>query len=714
MQEPAVAADEDDPVLAALVSDSVVTAREQQMAEEQDDAPSSAVANLIDFDPVPIAQMDPSPPETPPVVSEALPPPVTPPVVAAAAPFEAVVDTAVDTAVARQSPAPAEPPAREPAPMPMLSPVPAAQSQPQRTAEPEEQAARGLANAMTEEEILAGLDGYDASARAGGRTALHLAASYGHLGVVERLCSSSAVELDVNARTGKAWTPLHKACQHGHAATAKALLAHGADVAARTSLMRTPVHIAAACGSTGCLVEVADAARTADVLDAKDHCGRTAMHRAVFNGHVDCMLELAARGADVNARDKDERTPIHFAVASGRVASMQHLVRLGANLAARDAVGMTLLHYAAENDQEECVIELMDLGLDAAAVSSNGKLVTQCGSGETQRLVTQLLQERQQAATLAQVLLTGTTLARCVQAVPFLCLLLMQLTVLPFVWTFSMNNNRPAMTVIAVAIALACTVLLMLISRSKRLWQSSSSGEYIVLCVTVLATVLYVATGLYVDKQVDVGIIDAVTRPAGRASFAGHLVFLAVLSFAVVPLAWHNHRWLHMSSCVLEWWDLFNSVFLFYNCPTCTDLDDHVTGAIFLLILVRLVVYVTPQIAFSVYWLVATEGSQSAALSAVSLRSKRWVVLHTGLTDAVVVLPLLVLGFKSHTFAAHPYALFALILEFCMLINSLIVNPFMHLGWSRQAPPVVDGSTYRPVGTSESINAYGGGGDEIL
>ena len=74
------------------------------------------------------------------------------------------------------------------------------------------------------------------------------------------------------------WTALHNAAFSGSAAVTCALLAHGADLAARTKI------------------------------------GATALHVASFNGRLDVCKLLVVHGADVHATDRDGITPLEDAL----------------------------------------------------------------------------------------------------------------------------------------------------------------------------------------------------------------------------------------------------------------------------------------------------------------------------------------------------------------------------------------------------------------
>uniref|UniRef100_A0A8C4Q2D9 Ankyrin repeat domain 49 n=1 Tax=Eptatretus burgeri TaxID=7764 RepID=A0A8C4Q2D9_EPTBU len=77
---------------------------------------------------------------------------------------------------------------------------------------------------------------------ADGYSALHRAASHGHLSAVRCLLSSGA---DTGLPTNEGWTPLHCSCRWNYAEVASLLLQCGADINASSKGGQTPLHIAA-------------------------------------------------------------------------------------------------------------------------------------------------------------------------------------------------------------------------------------------------------------------------------------------------------------------------------------------------------------------------------------------------------------------------------------------------------------------------------------
>ncbi|KAL2456208.1 GA-binding protein subunit beta-2 like [Abeliophyllum distichum] len=67
-------------------------------------------------------------------------------------------------------------------------------------------------------------------------------------------------------------------------------------------------------------------------LDSKDPQGRTALHMAAANGHLDIIEYLLCNGADINASNVEKNTPLHWACLNGHIEVVKHLILAGANV----------------------------------------------------------------------------------------------------------------------------------------------------------------------------------------------------------------------------------------------------------------------------------------------------------------------------------------------------------------------------------------------
>jgi len=161
----------------------------------------------------------------------------------------------------------------------------------------------------------------------GAAMTLFEASAAGELERVERLLDESRAS--INAYSGDGWTPLHLASFFGHAKVAELLLAHDADVTAksRNSNGNTPLHAALAGNHkmvAGLLIGAGG-----DV-NAADASGWRPLHLAAANNNIDTMKSLIAQGADVNAANSDGKTPLSLAQEKNHREAAALLRRHGA------------------------------------------------------------------------------------------------------------------------------------------------------------------------------------------------------------------------------------------------------------------------------------------------------------------------------------------------------------------------------------------------
>src|SRR3989449_1180620 len=141
----------------------------------------------------------------------------------------------------------------------------------------------------------------------GATLSLFEASAAGEVERVERLVASDPSA--VNTYSADGWTPLHLAAFFGHTKIAELLLAHDADVAARS--------------------------RNAN--------GNTPLHAALAGNHKMVAGLLIGAGADVNAADAAGWRPLHLAAANNHLDVMRTLIAQGADVAAQNAEGLAAL-----------------------------------------------------------------------------------------------------------------------------------------------------------------------------------------------------------------------------------------------------------------------------------------------------------------------------------------------------------------------------------
>ena len=200
-------------------------------------------------------------------------------------------------------------------------------------------------------------------------TALTYAALKGNLSLARTLIATGA-KVNLHDKN-PGWTPLMHAAFHGHEDIVKLLLEHKANINAFSAKGATPLMLAASKGREGVVRVLLE--KGADIT-LRDRAGATALQRAVqaghtrieamlreaqgwteltyasWNGRLDDVRALVAKGADVNLHDKEPGwTPLMHAAFHGHADIVKLLLEKGANAKATEKNGMSALQLAEKN-----------------------------------------------------------------------------------------------------------------------------------------------------------------------------------------------------------------------------------------------------------------------------------------------------------------------------------------------------------------------------
>ena len=234
----------------------------------------------------------------------------------------------------------------------------------------------------------------------GGQTPLFMAAQGGHLEVIRELLKRGA---DVDRARKDEATPLFVAAEEGHVEVIRELLKRGADVNRAREGGVTPLTIAARKGSLeavkALLESHADVDRATEngvtplfmaaqeghvdvvkaLLDAKaevnraDIAGTTPLFIAAFAGHVNVVEALLTMRADVDRAVKDGLTPLFIAAREGHVDVVKAPLDAKADVNRADIDGRTPLFMAAAEGHVNVVEALVDAGADFNRANNEGK-----------------------------------------------------------------------------------------------------------------------------------------------------------------------------------------------------------------------------------------------------------------------------------------------------------------------------------------------------
>ena len=155
-------------------------------------------------------------------------------------------------------------------------------------------------------------------------TALHTAATYGHLSVVQYLVGQGAT-LDATGKNGE--TPLMWAAFNGHFEVVHYLARQGASLMAETTLGdRRAKTMAEEGGHTA----------VAQYLQVREE-GR--LRNAATRGDLAVVKECVAAGVAIESRGSSSGTPLHWAAVGGHLEVVKYLVEQGASVTATTDYG---------------------------------------------------------------------------------------------------------------------------------------------------------------------------------------------------------------------------------------------------------------------------------------------------------------------------------------------------------------------------------------
>jgi ankyrin repeat protein len=130
-------------------------------------------------------------------------------------------------------------------------------------------------------------------------------------------------------------------------------------------------------------------------INAKTKDGRTALHAASSEGHLDVVQALLENGVDVSAKTKDGWTALHVASSEGHLDVVQALLLAkGVDIDAKTNDGNTALEAASSNGRRDIVEELLEKGADLNAYNRDGWTAFHVASLEGHLDVVQTLLER--------------------------------------------------------------------------------------------------------------------------------------------------------------------------------------------------------------------------------------------------------------------------------------------------------------------------------
>lgn len=159
---------------------------------------------------------------------------------------------------------------------------------------------------------------------------------------------------------------LHVTATLGLAHLNSKLLEIGEDPRQKDSLGRTALHYASSQGHLQLIRQMQDAGS-----ETRDIFRESALHQAIQNGHVQAVKLLIDLDADVESVDGGY-SALHLACRFGHESLVDLLLDRGANLETTTFFASTAIHIAAESGQQVCVERLLNRGAEVNMQDNSG------------------------------------------------------------------------------------------------------------------------------------------------------------------------------------------------------------------------------------------------------------------------------------------------------------------------------------------------------
>lgn len=226
--------------------------------------------------------------------------------------------------------------------------------------------------------------GADANARDGkGNTPFIWASKNGHVGVVRTLLAHMGVEGLLDEREAGGDSALHCAAHWGHEEVVRLLLTTGAQAEERGAHGRTALMCGCKKGQLGVVKALVQHMGTQG-LEEKDEDQQSALHYAAVGGHEGVVSYLLSQGAEASSRDKAGRTGLMMACGRGHVGVVRRLYQHTGTQGLLDVTtyGWTALHCAAKDRHEDVMKFLLVNGADPTSRDTRGRTARAIAGGQ--------------------------------------------------------------------------------------------------------------------------------------------------------------------------------------------------------------------------------------------------------------------------------------------------------------------------------------------
>lgn len=92
--------------------------------------------------------------------------------------------------------------------------------------------------------------------------------------------------------------------------------------------------------------------KNTDIINAEDSENGSPLHLAAYRGHLDIVIFLIEKNADINKKDKEGCTSLHHAVRNNQIEIIKFLISKGADLNATNLDGKTPICEAVHHSNK--------------------------------------------------------------------------------------------------------------------------------------------------------------------------------------------------------------------------------------------------------------------------------------------------------------------------------------------------------------------------
>ncbi|KAL8602300.1 hypothetical protein ACOMHN_022813 [Nucella lapillus] len=199
-----------------------------------------------------------------------------------------------------------------------------------------------------------------------GETAVHMAASGGHVDVLKFL-QDKGVDINMKDKQGdtaQGDTAVYWAARQGHLEAIQCLQEAGLPMDSQNKSGETALHVAARYGHAHVVDFLCEAEANINVIDS---LGETPLHSAAWHGYVSIVQTLCEHGAVLDMGNKEGETALHCAAVRGNVECVRILLDHDAPLNLVDKRGSTALHLACHRQQSRIAVMLLHAGCEMDA-----------------------------------------------------------------------------------------------------------------------------------------------------------------------------------------------------------------------------------------------------------------------------------------------------------------------------------------------------------